>query len=856
MASRDLHQVESVFHAAMDLPAEERDAYLAHACAGNKSLYMEVCSLISASNGKDNFMREPVWSLGLSVLSQGAEDSITGKEIGSYKILSRLGRGGMGEVYLAEDKKLGRKVALKFLSPELIGDNWAKRQLIKEAQAAAQLDNPNICAVYGIEEFDSHRFMAMQYVEGQTLAELIRNKAIDGNQILRIARQVVRAIAEAHTHGIIHRDIKPGNIMVTPNGQVKVLDFGLAKIIQQKQSLESMAESMSDLSRAGIFRGTVAYMSPEQLRGEKLDYRTDVFSIGTLLYELVCGSNPHACETNAETISYILSQRPQSLNHGTQRVTHQLDIIIRKCLEKDKEARYQSAAELLLSLESIESIQPSHLQLVRSFKSRLLMGAVLICLLAIVFAFIYAQRGRPKAIVVFPIKNQTGDLTLEYLADGFTDSFTNRLTGLSNLQVKPASLVSGYKDQKIDPLQVARDLRADGILVGKIYGGQDLPVLQITLIRTMDGSEIWRSQYSVDDLKKIFDIEAGVARNVVVNLESRSLDEANEISKPQDTENPAARKEYWLGRYYWRNRNNNGALETAIDHFNAAIKLEPTYARAHAGLADCYAYLNTVAYGRMDTKEAMTRAEKSARDALELDPTLAEAHTSLAIVNLKYFWNWQEAEKEFKLAIGLNSDYFHAHYGYSMLLTILGRHEESIREGQIAKDLDPFSPAAALNYCRTLYFDHRFDQARQCFDNLVSERPDYAIGRYSRGLVYLRDGMYPEALKIFQDIYSQDRRLAGAFLGYTYAVLQKQKEAERVITELRQETNIAPQEFAFIYIGLGKMNEGIDLLQRSAEQHYAPFPFLATDPLFPQLQTDARFIALVKRYNLPAPASN
>jgi serine/threonine-protein kinase len=241
---------------------------------------------------------------------------------------------------------------------------------------------------------------------------------------------------------------------------------------------------------------------------------------------------------------------------------------------------------------------------------------------------------------------------------------------------------------------------------------------------------------------------------------------------------------------------------------------------------------------------------------LELDPNLAEAHTSLGIVNLKYFWNWVEAEKEFKLAIGLKPDYFHAHYGYSMLLTVLGRHEESIAEGQLAKDLDPFSPAATLNYCRTLYFARRFDESRPCFDKLVSEQPAYTPAQYSRALFYLRDGMYPEALSIFERIYSSDPRFAGAFVGYTYGVLGRTKDAERVLDEMQQLPNLAPQEFAFIYLGLGNTDQAIDLLQRSAEQRYAPFPFLATDPLFPKLQSDPRFVALIKRYNLPAPTTN
>jgi len=842
-------QVEAVFHAALELPADQRSAFLVQACAGDESLYAEVSSLVSACDNSNGFMDQPVLGLGFEVLSGTHEETLTGKTIGAYKVLSRLGEGGMGEVYLAEDTLLGRKVALKFLSQDLIGDNWAKRQLIKEAQAVAPLGHPNICTVYGIEEHENRHFIVMQYIEGQTLAQMIRSKTLETNQIFSLAQQIVGAIDEAHAHGIIHRDIKPGNIMVTTSCQVKVLDFGLAKIVRQKHG----SESVSDLSRAGIFQGTVAYMSPEQLRGEKLDYRSDIFSIGAVLYEMICGSNPHACGTNAEIISSILSQKPASLSRNSNRVSHQLDATVLKCLEKDKEERYQSAAELLLRLQSIQNTQESRFRLLSRLDARLVSIIVLLCLAAVVFTFLYRQWTRPRVIVVLPIENETGERDLEYLADGLTDSFTNRLTGLSNLQVKGASL--GYKNQNVNPIKVGQDLESDGVLVGTISGNKDLPVLQLSLIRTADGSEIWRSQYSVD-LQKVFDIEAGVAKSVVVNIESASREDETRISKLREPQNPDARKECWLGLYYWRNRSNDGSLYTAIDHFNNAIKLEPSYARAHAGLADCYAYLNTVAYGRMDTKEAMPKAEKAARDALELDPNLAEAHTSLGIVNLKYFWNWAEAEKEFKLAIGLKPDYFHAHYGYSMLLTVLGRHEESIAEAQIAKDLDPFSPAAILNYCRTFYFARRFDESRPCFDKLISEQPAYIPAQYSRALFYLRDGNYPEALNIFERIYSSDPRFAGAFVGYTYAVLGRTKDAERVLGEMQQLPNLAPQEFEFIYIGLGKTDQAIELLQRSAEQRYAPFPFLATDPMFQKLQSDPRFVALVKRYNLPAPTTN
>jgi eukaryotic-like serine/threonine-protein kinase len=853
MASRNLTQVEAVFQAALDLPADERAAFVAQACAGNESLYAEVYSLVSAADSNDSFIEKPILDLGFEVLSKSDDDALIGKLIGSYKILSRLGKGGMGQVYLAEDTRLERKVALKFLSPELVNDNWAKRQLIKEAQAVAQLDHPNICSVYGIEQENGHHFIVMQYVEGETLSQLIYRKTAEDTESLDLAQQIVGALAEAHNHGIIHRDIKPGNIMVTPSGQVKVLDFGLAKIIQRKQT-DGKGDSISNLSQTGLFQGTVAYMSPEQLRGEKLDYRTDVFSIGTVLYELISGTNPHARATQAETISSILSQRPVSLNRSANHVCPHLDLVVQKCLEKDREDRFQSANELLLKLQVVSDKPSLRNQVSRVVNIQSLLLLAVVALIAIAVLYGVSQWMKlPSRMVVIPITNRTGDANLEYLANGLTDAFINRLTGLTKVQLKSPNLTFISRNGPPDPLKVGKDLGVDAVLVGNISGNHELPVLEVNLINPADGTTIWKSQYGVQ-LEKVLSIETDVAKNVVASFQRASADDENRIKKSRDPENTEARKEYWLGLYYLRNRDNNGFLDKAVEHFSAAINLEPSYARAHAGLSDCYAYANTVAYGKMNTKDAMTRAESSAKDAIALDESLAEAHTSLGMVNLKYYWNWQESETQFRRAIELRPDYFHAHYGYSALLTVLGRNEEAIRQGEIAKDLDPFSPPTALNYCRTLYFAHRFDTARSCFDNLVVDYPDYAAGKYARGFVYLRDRMYPEALNIFESMYQSNKRFFGPALGYTYGAMGRTSDAERVLTELLdlyKQNKVSAQELAMIYIGMGKLTEAVEFLQRSAEERYAPFPFLATDPLFPELQANPQFISLIQRYDLP-----
>jgi eukaryotic-like serine/threonine-protein kinase len=853
MSDKELNHVESVFHAVLELAPDDREAYLQQACNGDKSLYAEVSSLISAFDSRDGFIEEPALNLGFKILTQSSEQSMIGKSIGPYNVISRLGKGGMGEVYLAEDTRLGRKVALKFLSQEFVGDNWAKRQLRKEAQAVAQLDHPNICTVFGFEEHDDHTFMVMQYVEGETLAHLIERKTLQPEQVLSLAQQIVAAIAHAHAHGIIHRDIKPGNIMIANSVHVRVLDFGLAKVVQRRQNVDGLVESLSNLSQSEIVQGTVAYMSPEQLRGEKLDFRSDVFSIGTVLYEMLSGTNPYFHVNKVDVISSILSTKPTSLRQLPVSVSSELDEVIQKCLEKNKEARFQSASDLLIKLQSIHSIKSRRLQIGRYINARAVAALCILLLVTAISAFVFIQLNRVRTVVVLPIRNQGGQ-DLEYLADGLTENITGKLSGLSNLRVKPSTLVHGYKNQDIDPVRIARDLAVDGVVIGKLSGGVELPILQVTLLSN-DGSKIWEDQYSID-LERILAIEGEVARHVAAKFEFRSAEDQARILNSRDPENAEARKEYWLGKYYWRNRDNDGSLLTAIDHFNNAIRLVPSYAKAHAGLADCYAYGNTVAYGNMDTKTAMNKAERAAKNALELDETLPEAHTSLAIVNFKYYWNWQEAEAQFKRAIELKPDYFQAHYGYGSLLTMLGRREESITESKIAKDLDPFSPIAALNVCRALYFAHKFDEARPCFEKLSSDQPNYRAGQYARALLYLHDGRNEEAVAILEQIYATDRRLAGAILGYAYGVAGRTKDAERVLNDLHAlKANLSPQEIALIYLGLGKMEEAIDLLQQSAEEHYAPFAYLPLDPLFPKLQSDPRFINLAQRFNLPLPSS-
>jgi serine/threonine protein kinase len=854
MDAKQWEQIEDFFHSAMAMDASERSLYLYRACSGDDSLRMEVESLIKAFESSNGLMEQPAFELGLQVMRGSQADSIVGTMVSAYKILEPLGKGGMGEVYLAEDTRLGRKVALKFLSPEFVGDNWAKRQLIREAQAVAMLDHPNICPVHGIEEHEGQSFIVMQYVEGETLADIIRAQALTADQVLLLAHQIIAAFAEAHAHGIIHRDIKPRNMMVTNSGQVKVLDFGLAKTIQAKKNAENVTDSISHLAQAGLLVGTVAYMSPEQLRGEKLDYRSDIFGLGTVLYEMASGGNPFARDTNAETISAILTSSPASLRQNGSQVGRDFERVVQKCLEKDRDGRYQSASELLIEWENVA--RKTGVQLSRKWSvsiGRAVAVAMLLLIVSVLF-YVYLSVTKQRTIAILPMADETGDPSVNYLADGLSESIIDQLSELHKLKVKAFSMVSGYKGQ-IDPRKIGRELGVDYVVVGKISGVRNSLSLQISMIDSEDGSQSWGKTYPLDPGATL-SIQDEIAKQITSHLELLPRADAARIA---GTHRPtqAAFEEYLRGRDAWSGRKKEN-IDQAIAHFTKAKDLDPGYALAYAGLADCYVLLNIVSYGSMETQEAMSKAEWAARRALDIDPDSAEAHAALGVVQVRSHWNWQAAAREFDRAIQLKPDYAPAHLWYSELLAITGDLSAAIEESKRAKDLDPFSTAAMQNYCRSFYFARQWGEATRCLDKLNAEHPgDH--GKFLRGYLDMKKGQYSDAIEIFKSIYARDKSLGGAALGYAYgitgnrsAALDVLKEMLKLSEELRAKNQeLPPQELAIIYLGLGDKPQAFALLEKSAEEKFWPFTSVAVDPFFDSERSDPAFIELVRRLNLP-----
>ncbi|MGB7923988.1 MAG: protein kinase [Pyrinomonadaceae bacterium] len=863
METDNWQEIETLFHAALLLKdADSRAAYLARECSGNALLQREVESLIAAFETERSFMEQPALSLGIEVLGDAQSGSLVGQSIDHYRIVRLLGRGGMGEVYLAEDSRLERHVALKFLTHDFFDDDGrGKRQLAREAKAVALLEHPNICAVYGIEEADQHNFIVMQFVEGQTLDCVIGQEPLKVERILALAEQIASALSAAHARGIIHRDVKPQNIMVTASGQIKVLDFGLAKLTAPKPGLAGGAgDNPSQISQQGLIIGTIAYMSPEQLRAEALDYRSDVFSFGIVLDEMLRGKNCFKRASEAETISAILSNDPLPVAGLPAGIGEETERITRKCLKKNREERYQSADELLQDVSSLRreiaarptagrahaTHQPRRFRYYASAASLALIIALLL-----LGAFVnHLNRARVSTLAILPFVNESADSSADYLSDGLTQSLTDRLSRLSKLRVKSPTVVSIYKDQKTNPAQAGRELNVETVLTGKIVTENGALFLRASLSRTVDGSTLWERNYRVE-VAQILTAQDEIISHVTSNLGVSLSDDEKRLLTSHQTDNAEAVRLYMLGQYYWKKRDRNN-IQTAIDLFEKAIEADPLYAQAHAGLANSYVMLARVSYGAHPTREVMAKARAAAKEALKLDYSLSEAHTSLGIVLFTYDWDWREAEARFKQAIELKPDYPAAHFWYSNLLTAMGRFDEALRESEVAREIDPFSPAAIVNVGSTLYNARQFDRATAYFKELLAQNPDDPRSLYLIGLIYLKQNKQNEAIEAFEKI--EDKLYAAAPLGYAYAKAGRRADALRMIEKLEEfsslKRNVPPMEKAIIHIGLNDKEKAFKYLEEAYEEHFVTVAYLKVEPIFDDLRADPRFYDLIRRINL------
>jgi serine/threonine-protein kinase len=685
----------------------------------------------------------------------------------------------------------------------------------------------------------------MQYVDGFTLADLIKKSPVDPKLVSQIFRQIVSAVAFAHSHGIIHRDLKPANIMIKDDSQIKVLDFGLAKTVRPAGAPDGSLSSR--ISQNGLIIGTVSYMSPEQLRGERLDFQTDIFSLGIILYELITGKNPFARNSQAETIASVLGEEPAPLTNLDHNVSGGLSAIVGKCLQKDKAKRFQSAAEITVYLENIgsERIKTPGPRIKRK-SLRVAAILVFLCLFAIT-SFLYFPGGAKAShsLAILPIANESGDPGNDYLSDGLTESLVARLSGFSQIHVTSPNRASLYKDE-IDPITIGAQLQVDVVMRARLFRVGNSLYLQAMLVNTADGRQLGSIDFETDKTNLI-NSEEMIANLIVSNLQITTSDEDLAKFRKKQPNNPDAVENFLRGSYYLKNRTKDN-IALAVSYFNKAIDADPLYAKAWAGKSEALLLQCLPSFGSLTPKEAMSKARDAAREALKLDVELCEAHNSMGLIKLRYDWNWEEAEKSFLKAIELNPEYAPAHNWYAYAMILKGDSAKAVSEAEKARDLDPNTINAESNIGRMYYYSRQNDKAIQILTKVLETAPNNGNASYVLGLTYLQAGRYQDAVNIYEPLYPTDKKYFAAQLGYAYGRLNRKQDAQKILADLEEIARsgqvVPAQEFAIVYLGMREEDRAFELFTQSCRDRYAAFPFILTEFFFDDYRDDYRYTTL------------
>ena len=776
--------------------------------------------------------------------------------ISHYRILEKLGAGGMGVVYKAEDTRLQRFVALKFL-PDVAPDSPALERFQREARAASALNHPGICTIYDIGEQDGRHFIAMEFMDGETLRNHIHGKVLPLEEILRLGIQLADALDAAHTEGIIHRDIKPANVFVTRRGQAKVLDFGLAKLVPKgvgRIAGDSGEEAAEATSIVGIISGTPAYMSPEQVRGDNLDQRTDLFSLGLLLYEMTTGQQAFSGKTSGVIIEAVLTRSPASARSINPEVPAALEEIINKALHKDREQRYQHAAELRADLQRLQRGADSGHWAAQQDSQRIAASETGARTAA-------AQSSGPRtervskvidSLAVLPFENASRDPDHEYLSDGIAGSLINTLANLPKLRVMAQSTVVRYRGRGIDPQTAGRELNVRAVLTGRIMQSGDSLRIGAELVDVPTGSRLWGAQY---DRKPgdIFSVQDDISNEISEKLRLKLTRAEKKRMTKRQTDDADAYRLYLKGRHHWDRWTEDGFYK-AIEYFQQAVDKDPAYALAHAGIADSYVLLGWNCY--LLPKEAFPKAKMAAMRALRLDPDLGEAHAPLAAVLWLYEWKWQEARAEFRRSLELNPAYPTANHWYSEYLMTMGRLDEVIAGMKKSQELDPLSLIISVAIGWALYMGRRYEESLEQFRRSVELEPNYPMTCWILGLLLRKMGHFEQAIEegdkgVKLSVGSPVMRAA---LAQTLATAGRRDQALRILEELTtlaKQKYVSPYFLAGIYVGLGEPDRAMEHLEKAYEDHSHWLMYLHLDPGMDALRSETPFQDLLRRIGLP-----
>lgn len=819
----------------------------------------------------------------------------TGAKLGRYEVRSKIGSGGMGDVYLAQDTELDRTVAIKILPEDVAADQQRLQRFIQEARAVSALNHPHILTIYEVGVSNKVHFIATEFIDGETLRRRIAAgiKLID---ILDIAIQAGGALAAAHAEGIVHRDIKPDNIMVRRDGYIKLLDFGLAKLIVSSTSVsDAEAATMALINtNAGTVIGTAKYMSPEQAKGTAIDARTDLWSLGAVIYEMVTRNGPFVGETPTETISLILQREPPPLQSYVKEVPAELERIVSKALTKKPGDRYQTAEEIVADLRNLKrkleanaeiSGTMTDLQLsapsgvrrvgpltatgetpttssapplssaeyiatgIKQHKRLAIISLIVLAVGIVALVLFLSSRNTGPAIqsiAVLPFENQSQDPETEYLSDGVTETIINSLAQLPNVKVIARSSVFRYKGQKIDPLKAGQELGVQAVLTGRLVQRGDTLTISTELLDVRDNKQLWGEQYT-EKVSDILSMQRTIASQITNNLRLKLTGAESSVVTRGYTENADAYQLYLKGRFLW-NKRTSESLAKSVEYFNQAIEKDPRYALAYAGLAD--AWYSRGWYRYVEPKDAYEKARAAANRALEFDPKLAEGHAIMAAIKTVYDWDWQGAESEFKLAIQLNPNYATAHQRYSLFLPTLGRLDEAIAEARKARELDPLALPVNENLGDILYLARHYDQAIEQLRRTLELDPNYGVAHGTLAKVYEAQGKYEESL---EERLKSSTPETVAELRQVFAasgIKGVWKNRLDVLLERAKTNYVSPADIALFYTRLNDRDQAFAWLEKALDERSINFNYLVADPRFDNLRDDPRLPQLLRRVGL------